>query len=470
MRPPPIRIRTFILGTVVFLLLLPTLAGGAAWLIERDHQQAGIQQRLNAAVAYLTVHRAQIQERATVQGFARLLERRDLLAQLVIAEPSVGKTLLYVSPALAAAQQGNRSPVKTSPASSAGTSPASWADDQQLIPAGRSKSPQTLAADLYYRPASRATRALVALLSGVVVLLAGLAVATWLAGRWMVTPLARLSAQVDKVAGGDLDVAVPRSRIGEIANIAQAVEGMTDALGETEQRRAEADEARRFLVTSVAHDLRTPLFALRGHLQAIGTRLGDPAVHLERAEARADALERLIGNLFAYTRDDYTQPAPQLEAVPVSELLDEVTAGLEHTTRLRDNTFDLEGDPTLDVIVDRDRSKRALTNILDNALRYSPEGGAIHLSWGAVDESTVQLTVEDHGPGIDADLLPHVFEPGIRGAPAAGSDDVGAGLGLTIAKRLLEHQHATLNIHNQPIGGAVVTLTLPRAPSATPRS
>ena len=198
----------------------------------------------------------------------------------------------------------------------------------------------------------------------------------------MVAPLARLSAQVDKVAGGDLTIAVPRSRIGEIANIAQAVEGMTAALGETAQRRAEADEARRFLVTSIAHDLRTPLFALRGHLQAIGSRLGDPAVHLERAEARADALERLIGNLFAYTRDDYAQPAPRLEAVPVADLLQEVTAGLEHATRLRGNTFDLDGDQTLVVIVDRDRLKRALTNILDNALRYSPAGAPIHLELG----------------------------------------------------------------------------------------
>src|SRR5258708_14660374 len=105
---------------------------------------------------------------------------------------------------------------------------------------------------------------------------------------------------------------------------------MTDALGETAQRRAEADEARRFLVTSIAHDLRTPLFALRGHLQAIGSRLGNPAVHLERAEARADALERLIGNLFAYTRDDYAQPAPQLEAVPVAYLPHAAAARLRH--------------------------------------------------------------------------------------------------------------------------------------------
>ncbi len=311
-------------------------------------------------------------------------------------------------------------------------------------------------------PTSRAARALVALISGIIILLAGLAVAVWLAGRWMVAPLARLSAQVDKVAGGDLTIAVPRSQIGEIANIAQAVEGLTAALGETAQRRAEADEARRFLVTSIAHDLRTPLFALRGHLQAIGSRLGDPAGHLERAEARADALERLIGNLFAYTRDDYAQPAPQLEAVPVAGLLHEVIAGLEHATRLRGTTFELAGDQALEVIVDRDRLKRALTNILDNALRYSPPGDPIHLSWAAAGESAVEITVQDHGPGIDPDLLPHIFEPGIRGTPAdLAVPTTWAGLGLTIAKRLLEHQHATLTVHNRPAGGARRCLTPP---------
>ena len=109
MRRPPIRIRTFILGTVLVLLLLPTLTGGAAWLIERDHQQADIQRRLNTAVAYLTSHRAEMQEPASVQGFARLLDRLDLLAQ---AGPRSGrreKQPLYVSPALAAAGRAGQS-------------------------------------------------------------------------------------------------------------------------------------------------------------------------------------------------------------------------------------------------------------------------------------------------------------------------------------------------------------------------
>jgi signal transduction histidine kinase len=468
MKRPPIRIRTFILGTFLVLLLLPALAGGAAWLIARHHQQARIERRLNTSVAYLNLHRAQIREPADVQGFARLIDRLDLLAQLVLVTSAPpGKDPLYASPALAQTEKPPnrkaRAPGKTTANGPAEPSPAWAADRQRLISVGTRKHPATLVTDLFYRPASRTTRALVALLAGLGTLLAGLAIAVWLAGRWMVTPLARLSAQVDKVAGGDLTIEVPRSRIGEIANIAQAVEGMTEALGETAQRQAEADEARRFLVTSIAHDLRTPLFALRGHLQAIDSHLGNPAVHLERAEARADALERLIGNLFAYTRDDYAQPALQLEAAPVAGLLQEVVAGLEHATRLRDNTFGLDGDQALGVIVDRDRCKRALTNILDNALRYSPPGAPIELSWAAAGKSAVRISIQDHGPGIEPGLLPHIFEPGIRGTSPADNHDGGAGLGLTIAKRLLEHQHATLTIHNEPTGGATITLTLQRA-------
>lgn len=470
MKRAPIRIRTFILGTVLVLLLAPALAGGAAWLIERDHQQASIQHRLNTTVAYLTSHRNEIQQQATIQGFASLVDRLDLLAQLTLIQKSPpGKSELYVSPALSPAlqkQEAARQGLAGKPGPTPATAPAepsgSWVHEQRQITAGTQKARGFLTADLYYQPASRATPALAGLLTGVLVLLAGLAVAVWLAGRWMVTPLTRLSAQVDKVAGGDLAIAVPRSRIGEVANVAQAVEGMTAALGEAAQKRAEADEARRFLVTSIAHDLRTPLFALRGHLQAIGTRLGNPAVHLERAEARADALERLIGNLFAYSRDDYTQPTLQLETVPVTDLLHEVTASLEHTTRLRNNTFELDGDPAIAVTVDRDRVKRALTNILDNALRYSPRGAPIHLSWAAGDASTVEIVVQDHVPGITPNLLPHIFEPGIRGTPAADSQDSGAGLGLSIAKRLLEQQQATLTADNQPTGGAVIRVTLQR--------
>jgi signal transduction histidine kinase len=448
MRRPPIRIRTFILGSLLVLMVVPAVAGGSAWLIERDREHANVHRKVSTAVAYLTAHRTTLRESATAQGFARLTEQLDLLAQLVlISKTPPGKDPIYTSPGLNRGSVGKQ-----------GKLPPGRDVDERLMPAGASKSTATLVADLFYRPPSRTTPALVGLVTGVIVFLALLALAVWLAGRWMVAPLAGLSAQVDKVAGGDLAIAVPPSRIGEVANIAQAIEGMAAALGESAERRAEADDARRFLVTGIAHDLRTPLFALRGHLQAIRSHLGDPAVHLARAEARADALERLIENLFAYTRDDYAQPALQIENVAIADVIQESAAGLDHAARVGDNALVLEGDRAIAVNVDRDRVKRALTNILDNALRYSPAGSPIHVEWSAVDNSTVHIVVRDHGPGIDPELLPHIFDPGIRGSPPTG----GAGLGLAIARRLLEQQDATLTARNQPDGGAEVCVALPR--------
>jgi len=481
----PVRIRTFILGTVLLLLSLPVLAGATAFLLERHNQQAAVQRRLDTALAYLTANRTKLVEMKDppqVGAFAALLDRLGLFAQVNLAmKLPPGKRELYVSPALIPAATGaqirklktgqvraSRSGT-TVPAAASKTPASGDRSVERVVPVITRDSAGALIADLYYAPASRSEQALAALLAGVGVLVAGLAVTFWLAGRWMVSPLTRLSAEVDKVAGGDLEIAVPRSRIGEIANIAQAVEGMTVALGETAQRRAEADEARRFLVTSVAHDLRTPLFALRGHLQAIRSRLGDPAVHLARAEARADALERLVGNLFAFTRDDYMEPAIRLEAVPVAGVLDEVAAGLEHAALIGGNTFESAGDGAVAVLADRDRLKRALTNIVDNALRHSPHGARVHLEWAPLDTTTVEIAVRDEGPGIDPDLLPHVFEPGIRGTTASENGDAGAGLGLAIARRLLEAQEATVTARNRADGGAEIRVTLRRATSNGPK-
>jgi signal transduction histidine kinase len=290
----------------------------------------------------------------------------------------------------------------------------------------------------------------------VLVLLAGLAITVWLAGRWIVNPLSRLSNEVDKIAGGDLAVAAPPSRISEVANVAAAIDGMAAALGESGQEQAAADDARRFLVTAVAHDLRTPLFALRGHLEAITSELGDPAEHLAKAQDRAASLERLIASLFTYARHDYAPQEPLLEIALIGDLIRGVAAGF------RGGAFLLDGDDELAVVADRERLERVLANVFDNALRHSPPGAAVEVAWFERG-SIVELTVADRGPGIDADLLPHVFEPMVRGDRARNAATGGAGLGLTIAERLIESQGGTIAAKNRADGGAAFTLTLGRA-------
>jgi signal transduction histidine kinase len=126
------------------------------------------------------------------------------------------------------------------------------------------------------------------------------------------------------------------------------------------------------------------------------------------------------------------------------------------------NAFLLDGDDGVAVVADREQLERVLANVFDNALRHSPPGAAVEVAW-CDRGSTVELTVADCGPGIDADLLPHVFQPMVRGDRSHNSATGCAGLGLTIAERLIESQGGTIAADNRQDGGAEFTLTLRRA-------
>ena len=298
----------------------------------------------------------------------------------------------------------------------------------------------------------------------------GSAVAVWLAGRWMVTPLARLSAQVDKVAGGDLTIAVPRSRIGEIANIAQAVEGMTAALGETAQRRAEADEARRFLVTSIAHDLRTPLFALRGHLQAIGSRLGRPGrpPRAGRSESRrARTTDRQPVRLHPRRLRPTSAPArsrPGRRPAPTRSRPASSTRPASETTRST-STATRRSASSSTATASNAHSPTSSTTRSATA----PPGAPIHLSWAAADDvdrrrSPSTTTDPESTPTSSrTSSNPASAEPRQPAAPTAAPGSAS------------RSQNASSNTStppspsdNHPAGGAVISLTLRRAPSATP--
>jgi signal transduction histidine kinase len=461
----------FLLAALLALTLLPLASGSVAWLVERQRQEADIHQRLRAATAYVAAHREGLgRDKAVVLDLGRRLEELHLLAQLTLIDKGVDKkpkNPVFSSPQFskgsAALGSGGRlsdtfSVTGPDPGPAA---PGSWRSIEVSIPIGAANTTAAFVGTLYYRPAGSATRALAALAAGVLVLLAGLAITVWLAGRWIVNPLSRLSNEVDKIAGGDLAVTALPSRISEVANVAAAIGGMASALGESGQQQAAADEARRFLVTAVAHDLRTPLFALRGHLEAITGGLGDPAEHLARAQDRAASLERLIASLFTYARHDYAPQEPLLEVALLGDLIKGVVASFEPALLARGGAFLLDGDDDLAVVADRERLERVLGNIVDNAVRHSP-GAAVEVAWFE-HGSAVEVTVADRGPGIDADLLPQIFEPMVRGDSSRNAATGGAGLGLTIAERLIESQGGTIAATNRQDGGAEFTLTLRRA-------
>jgi len=316
----------------------------------------------------------------------------------------------------------------------------------------------TLALDLYVPSLDRTRQVLVALASGLAALLAGAMLLTWAASHWLVAPLRRLNVQVDAIAGGDPFGTRATSPIREVENVATAAAGMAARLAQTAEYDARLEAERRLLVSSIAHDLRTPLFALRGYLDAIATGIGNPHERLDRARAKAQQIDRLVTGLFDYARADIDE-RPRLQTTDLAEAVIDATAAFELAAGERGVKLQVTAHARPSVPIDRDGFERALANVLDNALRHTPRGGTVDVACGE-DADHAFVRVIDDGPGIAPDLLPHLFELTARAASNSRID--GAGLGLTIAARLLRNQGGTIDAANAPPRGAILTLRLPR--------
>jgi signal transduction histidine kinase len=297
---------------------------------------------------------------------------------------------------------------------------------------------------LFIPRASAAPRIAAALAAAAIGLAAALALAVSLLQRWVLRPLAVLSADADRIAGGELEVAPVDTRASEVAQVADALQGMAGALGSALGAEAAAERDRRFLVSAIAHDLRTPLFTLRGSLEAIQHGIGNGDA-LARAQRKADHLDRLVGDLFAFSRAEYAREEHAREEVDLAEIARRAVEPGEIAVEVVGDGH-VYGDPVA--------LQRVLTNLLDNALRHAK-------TWVRVDVSPGRVAVSDDGPGFAPEDLPHVFEPLYRGDKARGGG--GAGLGLAIARRLVRAHGGDVEAAND--GGAVVTVTLPRAPA-----
>jgi signal transduction histidine kinase len=303
------------------------------------------------------------------------------------------------------------------------------------------------------------SRWLAALLAGIGTFVALLMAFSLLARRWVVRPLAALSEAVDAIAGGS---AFPRSRpsrVREIDELEGALAAMDESLHVAAERDLRREEERRFLVSSIAHDLRTPLFLLRGRLEALARGVGDARSNLRRAEAAGRLLDRLVGDLFAFSTLEYRGARPARERVDLADLFRQSAVGFGARAAEKDVAIRADG-PEVTTLADEQFLSRVVSNLLDNAVRHVPAGGDVELRWGR-SSGSIGFTVWNSGDPIPAEDLPRLFEPMFRGDGSRNSATGGAGLGLAIARHLIEAHGGTLVAENPPAGGARFTATLP---------
>jgi two-component system sensor histidine kinase QseC len=273
----------------------------------------------------------------------------------------------------------------------------------------------------------------------------------WLATRRGLAPLDALAAQINHRDPAHLDSLVPVSAPTEIKPMLQALNGLFARVKQTlnNERRFTAD---------AAHELRTPLAALAAQAQ-VAQRSGDAAERLHAIEQLRVGVERaahLVSQLLTLARLDPQQPLNDGQAVQLKGLAEEVCA--MHGAAALDKQITLELDAVAaEVKGNATMLQILLRNLIDNAIRYTPNGGSVRVVLGRTD-SGVELRVSDSGPGVPAEEREAVFQRFHRGA--AGQDQVGSGLGLSIVQRIAELHGARIALNDAEGGcGLDVSVT-----------
>jgi two-component system, OmpR family, sensor histidine kinase MprB len=292
--------------------------------------------------------------------------------------------------------------------------------------------------------------------AGGVMLAAGLGA---LVARTALSPIARFTQRTEALSAEGADISQRMDVIGsdELARLAHSFNATLDAL-------ERSVEAQRHLVADASHELRTPIASLRANIQTLeeADRLPPEELTSLRADIveELDELTALVGDVVELARG--AKPSDALDDVR----LDEIVAALVGRAAARAGTdvrFELRLEPCV-IAGEPDRISRAVTNLLDNARKWSPAGGAVEVG---LQDGT--LTVRDHGPGFVPEDLPHVFERFYRADGARGMP--GSGLGLAIVRQAAEAHGGWVEARNAPGGGALLRVRFsPEEPAPAPAS
>ena len=300
----------------------------------------------------------------------------------------------------------------------------------------------------------RVTRTLI--LAGLVAGVVGILLVLLLSRR-MLGSIGNLTAAARRLGRGDLSSRVPVRGNDEVAELSHAFNSMADALEDSERQR-------RAMVSDVAHELRTPLANIQGHIEAMQDGLMQPnAENLDTVHQQTLHLNRLISDLRLLAETEASELSLSMESTSIPEMVNEVVESFRPRAEAASVQLARQIAGALpSVEMDRLRIQQALGNLLDNAIRHTPPGGVVTVAAGHHDGG-IRIEVADTGSGIPPDALPHVFDRLYRADPSRDRATGGSGLGLTIARQLVEALGGTIWAESQPGTGSRFGFDLPAA-------
>lgn len=278
-----------------------------------------------------------------------------------------------------------------------------------------------------------------------------IALLCWLLAVNLASPLRSLARTVDRFGRGDLSARVHSRRRDEIGNLARAFDDMAERIETllTAERR---------LLQDISHELRTPLARL-SFAAELSRTAEDRNAATDRLKKEIGRLTDLVGALLQVTRAEGDPSSRNLTDLPLDAFLKEVVDDCSVEAEARGCRVSLEASQSLHFRGDRELLRRAMENIVRNAIRYAPEGTPVEVKL-ATDRDDAEISVRDYGPGVPEAELPKIFKPFFRVDQSRDSSTGGVGLGLAIAHRAVTVHHGTMTAKNAD-PGLLVSIELP---------
>lgn len=274
-------------------------------------------------------------------------------------------------------------------------------------------------------------------------------------GTSLARRIERLRAASARLASGDLSARAPETGPRELAELGRSFNEMASSI-------ESLFDARRELVAAASHDLRTPIASITAMLEAIEDGLADGSEYLAPLQDQARRLAGLVEDLFELARIDAGSLAHELHEISLAPLVEACVRGFEAEAKARNVHLEQRLEPASHARCAPEQVERVLLNLLTNALRHTPSDGTVAVVLAQAKDE-VRVSVEDTGEGITAETARRMFDRFWRGDSARSADGSGAGLGLAIARGLVEAQGGRIWAEPRESGGVRVSFTLPAA-------
>ena len=282
---------------------------------------------------------------------------------------------------------------------------------------------------------------------------------------WYLTKnLREINYAAHRFQQGDLEYRIAENDKTELTGLARTYNNMAETILKDMEKIKSLEKVRSDLIANISHDLRTPLAIIQGYIETLQMKETSLSVeerkeYLSKINSSGERLAKLISQLFEYSKLETNQIEPEKEPFLISELANDIHRNYQVLAQKKDISLSLAMQSQIPLVfADISLVERAIQNLMDNALKFTPEGGEVKVTITS-DKGNVEISITDSGPGIAKENQQLVFERYRQ--TKTGKEKEGAGLGLAIVRKIMELHNSSIRVFSKPNEGTTFSFDLP---------